>query len=82
MTLVGPRPPTLDEVPKYRAWQKRRLELTGGITGIWQVSGRNEIPFEEWMRMDVRYANHRSMLLDIRLLLRTVWAVFSGRGAA
>ncbi|NOZ01467.1 MAG: hypothetical protein GXP54_06205 [Deltaproteobacteria bacterium] len=81
MTLVGPRPPTLDEVPQYRAWHRRRLELTGGITGIWQVSGRNEIPFEEWMRMDVRYSRKRSFLLDIRLLARTVWAVISGRGA-
>lgn len=81
MTLVGPRPPTLDEVPKYRAWHRRRLELTGGITGIRQTSGRNEVPFEEWMRMDVRYSRKRSFFLDIRLLFKTVWAVLSGRGA-
>lgn len=82
MTLVGPRPPTLDEVPHYRAWHRRRLEMTGGITGIWQVSGRNEVPFEEWMRMDVRYSRKRSVFLDFKLLFKTVWAVFSGRGAA
>ncbi len=81
MTLVGPRPPTLDEVPKYEAWHARRLDLTGGITGLWQVSGRSEISFEEWMRMDIRYSRTRSPLTDIRILLRTVRAVLSGRGA-
>jgi len=81
MTLVGPRPPTLDEVPKYKAWHRRRLEITGGITGIWQVSGRNDVPFEDWMRMDVRYSNKRSLRLDIKLLFKTIWAVISRRGA-
>jgi lipopolysaccharide/colanic/teichoic acid biosynthesis glycosyltransferase len=81
MSLVGPRPPTLDEVPHYAPWQRQRLDLTGGLTGIWQVSGRAEIQFEEWMRMDIRYARSRSFKTDFRLLLRTVWAVLSGRGA-
>jgi lipopolysaccharide/colanic/teichoic acid biosynthesis glycosyltransferase len=81
MSLVGPRPPTLDEVPKYDAWHRRRLDMIGGLTCLWQVSGRAEIPFEEWMRMDIRYANARSPWVDTKLLFRTVWAVVSGRGA-
>lgn len=82
MSLVGPRPPTLDEVPSYAPWQARRLEMTGGITGIWQTSGRHEIGFTDWMRMDVRYSNHRSLGMDVKLLAKTVWAVVSGRGAS
>ncbi len=82
MTLVGPRPPTPDEVPKYDRWHRRRLEVTGGITGIWQVSGRNEVPFTEWMRMDARYVRKTSLWNDIKILVRTVWAVLTGRGAA
>jgi lipopolysaccharide/colanic/teichoic acid biosynthesis glycosyltransferase len=70
MTLVGPRPPTLDEVPKYDPWQRRRLDLTGGLTCIWQVSGRCEIPFKEWVRMDVRYSQNRTLKNDIKLLSR------------
>lgn len=81
MTLVGPRPPTLDEVPSYELWQRRRLNLTGGLTCIWQVSGRSEVGFEDWMRMDVRYAKRRSFLGDMKLLSRTLRAVFTGRGA-
>ncbi|MBI1849657.1 MAG: sugar transferase [Planctomycetes bacterium] len=81
MTLVGPRPPTLDEVPQYEHWQRRRLSITPGITCIWQVSGRNEIGFEDWMRLDIRYAEARSPLLDLAILSRTVVAVLSRRGA-
>lgn len=82
MTLVGPRPPTPDEVPKYERWHSRRLEVTGGITGIWQVSGRNEVPFQEWMRMDARYVRRTSFWLDLKILVKTIWAVITGRGAA
>ncbi len=82
MSLVGPRPPTLDEVPKYLDWQRRRLDLTGGITGLWQVSGRNDVSFEEWMRMDIRYSRTRSPMNDLRILLRTIRAVVTGRGAS
>jgi lipopolysaccharide/colanic/teichoic acid biosynthesis glycosyltransferase len=81
MTLVGPRPPTPDEVPKYEQWQRRRLSLTPGLTCIWQVSGRAEIGFLEWVRMDVRYAQRRSFWGDLRLLARTIPAILSGRGA-
>jgi len=82
MTLVGPRPPTPDEVPYYDRWHRRRLDVMGGITGLWQVSGRNEVPFQEWMRMDARYIRKTSLWTDFKILVRTVWAVLSRRGAA
>jgi len=81
MTLVGPRPPTPDEVPRYEQWQRRRLALTPGLTCIWQVSGRSEIGFLHWVRMDLRYAQRRSIWLDLVLLARTIPAVLSRRGA-
>jgi lipopolysaccharide/colanic/teichoic acid biosynthesis glycosyltransferase len=81
ISLVGPRSPTLDEVSKYERWQRRRLSVTGGITCTWQVSGRSQIPFQEWMRLDMRYVACRNVWLDLRLLLRTLPAVVSGRGA-
>lgn len=81
MSLVGPRPPTLDEVPNYAAWQRQRLRLKGGLTCTWQVSGRSDVSFEEWMRMDARYAKQRGLKTDLELILRTVKAIFTGRGA-
>ncbi len=81
MSLVGPRPPTLDEVQEYERWHLRRLELTPGLTGVWQVSGRSLIGFADWVRMDLQYAERRSVLVDLMLLARTVPAVLSGRGA-
>jgi lipopolysaccharide/colanic/teichoic acid biosynthesis glycosyltransferase len=82
MTLVGPRPPTLDELPGYDRWQRRRLEVTGGLTCIWQVSGRSLVEFGDWVRMDLRYIERRSPLLDLKLLLLTVPAILTGRGAS
>jgi len=81
ISLVGPRSPTPDEVPLYERWQRRRLCVTGGLTCTWQVSGRSEIPFQEWMRMDLRYIQRRGPLYDLWLLGRTVPAVLNGRGA-
>lgn len=81
MTLIGPRPPTLNEVAEYEPWQRKRLDITGGLTCIWQVSGRSEVGFEEWVRMDIEYQRKRSLLFDIRLILKTFGAVLSGRGA-
>jgi lipopolysaccharide/colanic/teichoic acid biosynthesis glycosyltransferase len=81
LSLVGPRSATLDEVEQYERWQRRRLCVTGGITCTWQVSGRSQIPFQEWMRLDVRYVAGRSVWLDLWLLVLTVPAVVSGRGA-
>jgi lipopolysaccharide/colanic/teichoic acid biosynthesis glycosyltransferase len=81
MSLVGPRPPTPDEVTEYEPWQLRRLLLTPGITCFWQVSGRSEIGFVDWVRLDLRYAQRRSPGLDLQLLAKTLPAVLSGRGA-
>lgn len=81
MSLVGPRPPTLDEVESYEKWHRKRLSLKGGLTCTWQVSGRSDVSFTEWMRMDARYARRRNLGTDLGLILRTVRAVATGRGA-
>jgi lipopolysaccharide/colanic/teichoic acid biosynthesis glycosyltransferase len=81
MSLVGPRPPTLDEVPHYDNWQRRRLEVTPGMTCFWQVSGRALVGFEEWVRMDIRYTVERSFLTDLKILTLTLPAVISRKGA-
>ncbi|MCY3002599.1 MAG: sugar transferase [Planctomycetota bacterium] len=81
MSIVGPRPPKVEEVASYERWQRRRLDLPGGLTCIWQVSGRSNVGFVEWMRMDLRYAKARSSLLDLLLILRTIPCVITGRGA-
>ncbi len=81
MSIVGPRPPLISEVEHYEAWQRRRLSLKPGITCIWQVSGRNKIGFEEWMRMDLEYIDRWSLGLDLKLIMRTVWVVITGYGA-
>lgn len=82
MSLVGTRPPTLDEFEKYKNYHKRRLSITPGLTGMWQVSGRNDISdFEEVVKLDVQYIDEWSIGLDIKILLKTVGAVFHGRGA-
>ncbi len=81
MTLVGPRPPLPSEVARYSPADRRRLEGDQGITCIWQVSGRSEIPFPQQVRMDVDYIESQSLWLDIKLLLRTIPAVLGARGA-
>lgn len=81
MSLVGPRPPIIKEVLQYQPWQKKRLSVIPGITCLWQVTGRNEIKFDEWMQLDLQYIENWSLLLDWKILLRTVIAVLSRRGA-
>jgi lipopolysaccharide/colanic/teichoic acid biosynthesis glycosyltransferase len=81
MSLVGPRPPIGEEVAKYEPWQRRRLAVKPGLTCLWQVSGRSEIDFEDWMRMDLWYVRHQSWSTDLKLLVRTPWSVLTGRGA-
>jgi exopolysaccharide biosynthesis polyprenyl glycosylphosphotransferase len=81
MSLVGPRPPLPREIPGYDELQRRRLMVKPGITGLWQVSGRSTLTFEEMLRLDVRYIQKRSLLLDIIILLKTVPCVISGKGA-
>jgi lipopolysaccharide/colanic/teichoic acid biosynthesis glycosyltransferase len=82
MSLVGPRPPLPYEYERYQTWHKRRvLELKPGLTGLWQVEGRSRTTFDEMVRMDLRYANIRSLWLDLKILMRTPAAMLSGRGA-
>ena len=81
MSLVGPRPPVPQEVGEYTLADRRRLEAVPGITCIWQVSGRSEIPFKQQVELDVAYIESQSFWLDVRLLLKTVPAVLLGRGA-
>ena len=82
MSLVGPRPPLKYEYDNYNHWHKRRvLEVKPGITGLWQVEARSLTSFDEMVRIDLRYARSRSIWLDIKIMLRTPTAMFSGRGA-
>ena len=81
MSLVGPRAPLPEEVREYSRWQRRRLSVKPGITCLWQVSGRNEIDFHEWMKLDLHYIDNWSLLLDLKILLRTFPVVLLGRGA-
>ncbi|MBN1866645.1 sugar transferase [Candidatus Sumerlaeota bacterium] len=81
MSLVGPRPPLPEEVPRYDRWQRRRLSMKPGITCLWQVMGRNRLPFETWMKLDLQYIDNWSLLLDFKILVQTVFAVLTGRGA-
>jgi lipopolysaccharide/colanic/teichoic acid biosynthesis glycosyltransferase len=81
MSLVGPRPPVPSEVNLYSERDRRRLHVQPGITCIWQVSGRGDLPFSEQVRLDLEYIQNRSLLLDLKLLLLTVPAVVTGRGA-
>jgi lipopolysaccharide/colanic/teichoic acid biosynthesis glycosyltransferase len=82
MSLVGPRPPTPDEIKKYEAWHYIRLAVKPGLTCIWQTSGRNDIDFDEWMRLDNRYIRERSTLGDLNLKLKTIEVMLNGRGAS
>jgi exopolysaccharide biosynthesis polyprenyl glycosylphosphotransferase len=83
MSLVGPRPAAADELGRYQSWHRRRLSIKPGLTCIWQVQGRNEINnFDDWVRMDLEYIDNWSLWLDIKILLRTVPAVISGKGAS
>jgi lipopolysaccharide/colanic/teichoic acid biosynthesis glycosyltransferase len=82
MSLVGPRPPLPYEFERYQTWHKRRvLELKPGLTGLWQVEGRSRTTFDEMVRMDLRYAIERSLWVDMKIILQTPSAMFSGRGA-
>lgn len=81
MSLIGPRPPMPEEVAKYTNWQKRRLGVKPGITGLWQVSGRSAISFDEWVKLDAYYIENWSLWLDFQIFLKTIWVVIKGRGA-
>lgn len=81
MSLIGPRPPIPSEVLRYEPWQRRRLLAVPGITGLWQVSGRSELSFEEMVELDFEYIQRWSLWLDLRIAVRTVLTVLSTRGA-
>jgi exopolysaccharide biosynthesis polyprenyl glycosylphosphotransferase len=81
MSLVGPRPLPIHEQQKIRGWHRRRLSMKPGITGIWQVSGRNNIDFEDWMKLDYRYVDDWSLGLDLIILMKTVPVVLLRKGA-
>lgn len=81
MSIVGPRPPTLDEVEQYHNWHNYRLEMRPGITCIWQVYARHDKSFDNWVRLDIKYRQEQSFLLDLKLIALTLPAVLSRRGA-
>ncbi len=83
MSLVGPRPPIPEEVASYHRWHRRRLSMKPGLTCLWQISGRNDIDdFDRWMKLDLQYIDNWSPSLDFKILLRTIPAVLSGKGAS
>ncbi|HEX8407423.1 MAG TPA: sugar transferase [Thermoanaerobaculia bacterium] len=83
MSLVGPRPPIPEEVASYHRWHRRRLSMKPGLTCLWQISGRNQIQdFDHWMKLDLQYIDNWSPSLDFKILLRTIPAVLSGKGAS
>jgi exopolysaccharide biosynthesis polyprenyl glycosylphosphotransferase len=81
MSLIGPRPAIPSEVEEYEDWHRQRLSVPPGITGLWQVTGRSELPFDEMVLMDIYYIENWSLGLDLSILLRTLPAVLTGRGA-
>ena len=81
MSLVGPRPPLAEEVVQYQPWHLQRLESKGGITGLWQVSGRSDLTFDEQCLLDIYYIENWSLIMDLRILLQTIPHILYGRGA-
>lgn len=81
MSLVGPRPSLPKEVAQFEDWMYRRLEVKPGLTCYWQVSGRNNIDFEDWMKLDIKYVDERSTWIDIKLIFKTVGVLFGDKNA-
>ena len=81
MSLVGPRPPLMEEVARYDDMAYHRLHVKPGLTGLWQVSGRSDLSWEQSVRLDLRYVDNWSLWMDLTILWRTFRAVFGGRGA-
>ncbi|CDM69232.1 putative Glycosyltransferase [Clostridium bornimense] len=82
MSLVGPRPSLPKEVKKFKPWMKKRLDVKPGLTCFWQVSGRNSIDFEEWMKLDIKYVEERSFWVDINLIFKTFFVLFGDENAS
>ena len=81
MSLVGPRPSLPKEVAQFEDWMYKRLEVKPGLTCYWQVSGRNNIDFEDWMKLDVKYVKERNLWIDIKLICKTVFVLFGDKNA-
>lgn len=81
MSVVGPRPPIPYEVEEYLPWHRKRLDMKPGITGLWQVSGRNRLTFDEMVRVDIYYIENWSLLLDLKIIFLTLPAMINGDGA-
>lgn len=81
MSLVGPRPSLPKEVAQFESWMYKRLEVKPGLTCYWQVSGRNNIDFEDWMKLDIRYVEERNLWIDIMLIFKTVFVLFGDKNA-
>lgn len=81
MSIVGPRPNLPSEVSHYLPWQMKRLEVTPGITCLWQIAGRSHIGFNEWMRLDLEYIKKRSYITDLKIMIKTIPAVIARKGA-
>ena len=81
MSLVGPRPSLPKEVAQFEDWMHKRLEVKPGLTCYWQVSGRNNIDFEDWMKLDIKYVEERSTWIDIKLIFKTVFVLFGDKNA-
>lgn len=81
MSLVGPRPSLPKEVAQFEDWMYKRLEVKPGLTCYWQVSGRNNIDFEDWMKLDIRYVEERNFWIDIKLIFKTVGVLFGDKNA-
>ena len=82
MSLVGPRPSLPKEVDEFEPWMMERLDVKPGLTCIWQVSGRNNIDFEDWMKLDIKYVRERSTFLDIKLIFKTVFVLLGDSNAS
>jgi lipopolysaccharide/colanic/teichoic acid biosynthesis glycosyltransferase len=81
MSLVGPRPPLTREVDQYSPYELQRLLVTPGCTGLWQVSGRSNLGFEEMVELDLQYIKNRSFSMDIKIMLKTIFVLFGSKDA-
>lgn len=81
MSLVGPRPPLQEEVKQYTSYERQRLNVTPGLTCYWQVSGRSNLGFEQWMDLDMKYIRERNYLVDSKLIIKTIFVLFGSKDA-
>lgn len=82
MSLVGPRPSLPNEVEQFEEWMLKRLDVKPGLTCYWQVMGRNSLPFEEWMKLDVKYVQDRNLFIDFKLIFKTFFVLFGDENAS